>query len=104
MSYLIFYEPEGIVNRVEGQRRSAFGIFNAELNSFVTRRRRRTRGRRCLGEIDPRNYCSRNGKKVEGGGPNFHATLRDDRVMKIAGSSGDYSNETSNKIPANQPP
>lgn len=61
---------------------------------------------------DRRNTLTRNrpsklllaGGKMEGGGPNFHASLHDDRVMKIAGSTGDYSNETSNKIPANQPP
>jgi len=34
----------------------------------------------------------------------FYASLRKDRVMKIGESSGDYSNETFNKIPANQLP
>lgn len=34
----------------------------------------------------------------------FYASLREDRVMKIGESSGDYSNETFNKIPANQLP
>lgn len=32
----------------------------------------------------------------------FYASLREDRVMKIGELSGDYSNETFNKIPANQ--
>lgn len=58
-----------------------------------------------LQEIDPRNYCWRDGWEDRGRwASNFHASLHDDRVMKIAGSTGDYSNETSNKIPANQPP
>lgn len=34
----------------------------------------------------------------------FYASLREDRVMKIGESSGDYSNETFNKILANQLP
>lgn len=39
-----------------------------------------------------------------GGRLDFHASLHDDRVMKIVGPSCDYSNEISNKIPTNQPP